>query len=245
MELCLILRKVLIYLRTGLFRLQLESLTQGIQLSLHISFNEKDRTVSVRDNGIGMAKAEVIDNIGTIARSGTRQFLDSLSGDQSADASLIGQFGVGFYSVFLVAEKVELLTRKAGQEPEAGVRWSSDGSGEYTIENSTRVERGTEITLHLRKEDKEFSEGNRLRNIIGKYSDHISLPIKMLSSDEKRNEEWETVNKGAALWSRPKTEITEGGILHIPYQNLSIEPFVFPAYVVFPAKRNCIRLIWI
>jgi molecular chaperone HtpG len=179
------------------------------ELSVHINFNEKDRTISVRDNGIGMARAEVVDNIGTIARSGTRQFLNSLSGDQSADASLIGQFGVGFYSVFLVAEKVELLTRKAGQEPEAGVRWSSDGSGEYTIENTTRVERGTEITLHLRKEDKEFAEGYRLRNIIGKYSDHISLPIKMLSSDEKRKEEWETVNKGAALWSRPKTEITE------------------------------------
>ena len=179
------------------------------ELSVHINFNEKDRTISVRDNGIGMARTEVVDNIGTIARSGTRQFLDSLSGDQSADASLIGQFGVGFYSVFLVAEKVELLTRKAGQEPEAGVRWSSDGSGEYTIENTTRVERGTEITLHLRKEDKEFAEGYRLRNIIGKYSDHISLPIKMLSSDEKRKDEWETVNKGAALWSRPKTEITE------------------------------------
>ena len=179
------------------------------ELSVHINFNEKDRTISVRDNGIGMARAEVVDNIGTIARSGTRQFLDSLSGDQSADASLIGQFGVGFYSVFLVAEKVELLTRKAGQESETGVRWVSDGSGEYTIENTNRVERGTEITLHLRKEDKEFAEGYRLRNIIGKYSDHISLPIKMLSSDEKRKGEWETVNKGAALWSRPKTEITE------------------------------------
>ena len=120
------------------------------ELSVTINFNEKDRTISVRDNGIGMARAEVVDNIGTIARSGTRQFLDSLSGDQSADASLIGQFGVGFYSVFLVAEKVELLTRKAGQESETGVRWVSDGSGEYTIENTNRVERGTEITLHLR-----------------------------------------------------------------------------------------------
>tara|TARA_B100001123_G_scaffold316065_1_gene353868 strand:- start:3107 stop:4996 length:1890 start_codon:yes stop_codon:yes gene_type:complete len=179
------------------------------ELSVTINFNEKDRTISVLDNGIGMARAEVVDNIGTIARSGTRQFLDSLSGDQSADASLIGQFGVGFYSVFLVAEKVELLTRKAGQESETGVRWVSDGSGEYTIENTNRVERGTEITLHLRKEDKEFADGYRLRNIIGKYSDHISLPIKMLSSDEKQKGELETVNKGAALWSRPKTEITE------------------------------------
>ena len=192
------------------------------ELSVHITFNEKERTISVRDNGIGMARDEVVDNIGTIARSGTRQFLDSLSGDQSADASLIGQFGVGFYSVFLVAEKVELLTRKAGQKHETGVRWSSDGSGEYTIENTTCVERGTEITLHLRKEDKEFAEGYRLRNIIGKYSDHISLPIKMPSTDEKRKEEWETTNKGAALWSRPKTEISEDEYKQF-YTNISYD----------------------
>ena len=151
----------------------------GDELSLHVSADNETKTVTIRDNGIGMTRDEVIENIGTIARSGTRQFLDSLSGDQSSDAQLIGQFGVGFYSVFLVADKVELVSRRAGETPDQGVRWTSDGSGEYTIEKIDRADRGTEITLHLRKDDEEFAEDFRLRSIIGKYSDHISLPLGM------------------------------------------------------------------
>ena len=164
----------------------------GDELSLHVSADNETKTVTIRDNGIGMTRDEVIENIGTIARSGTRQFLDSLSGDQSSDARLIGQFGVGFYSVFLVADKVELVTRRAGETPDQGVRWTSDGSGEYTIEKIDRADRGTEITLHLRKDDEEFAEDFRLRSIIGKYSDHISLPIRMPHTDDKKKDDLET-----------------------------------------------------
>ncbi|HCF74248.1 MAG: molecular chaperone HtpG [Proteobacteria bacterium] len=196
-------------------RLRFSALTEeslmesGDELSLLVSVDKKAKTITVRDNGIGMTREEVVENIGTIARSGTRQFLDSLSGDQSADARLIGQFGVGFYSVFLVADKVELVSRRAGEAPDQGVRWTSDGSGEYTIENIERADRGTEITLHLRKDDEEFADAFRLRSIIGKYSDHISLPIRMPDEDEKKKEELETVNKGSALWARAKSEISE------------------------------------
>ena len=181
----------------------------GDELSLHVSADNETKTVTIRDNGIGMTRDEVIENIGTIARSGTRQFLDSLSGDQSSDAQLIGQFGVGFYSVFLVADKVELVSRRAGETPDQGVRWTSDGSGEYTIEKIDRADRGTEITLHLRKDDEDFAEDFRLRSIIGKYSDHISLPIRMPHTDDKKKDELETVNKGSALWARAKSEISE------------------------------------
>ena len=155
-----------------------------------------------------MSHDEVVQNIGTIARSGTRQFLDALSGDTANDANLIGQFGVGFYSVFLVAEKVELTTRRAGDPASAGVRWSSDGGGEYLIETVELADRGTTITLHLRDEDKEFVEDFRIRGIVSKYSDHISLPIEMHPQGEDTKEEWEAINSGSALWSRPKNEIT-------------------------------------
>jgi molecular chaperone HtpG len=155
-----------------------------------------------------MSHDEVVQNIGTIARSGTRQFLDALSGDTANDANLIGQFGVGFYSVFLVAEKVELTTRRAGDPASAGVRWTSDGGGEYLIETVELADRGTTITLHLRDEDKEFAEDFRIRGIVSKYSDHISLPIEMHPQDEDKKEEWEAINSGSALWSRPKNEIT-------------------------------------
>ena len=180
----------------------------GETLRLRVAFDKKEKTITVSDNGVGMSHDEVVQNTGPIARSGTRQFLDALSGDTANDANLIGQFGVGFYSVFLVAEKVELTTRRAGDPASAGVRWSSDGGGEYLIETVELADRGTTITLHLRDEDKEFVEDFRIRGIISKYSDHISLPIEMHPQDEDTKEEWEAINSGSALWSRPKNEIT-------------------------------------
>ena len=180
----------------------------GETLRLRVTFDKKEKTITVSDNGVGMSHDEVVQNIGTIARSGTRQFLDALSGDTANDANLIGQFGVGFYSVFLVAEKVELTTRRAGDPASAGVRWSSDGGGEYLIETVELADRGTTITLHLRDEDKEFVEDFRIRGIVSKYSDHISLPIEMHPQGEDTKEEWEAINSGSALWSRPKNEIT-------------------------------------
>ncbi|MGE4648000.1 MAG: molecular chaperone HtpG [Arenicellales bacterium] len=180
----------------------------GETLRLRVTFDKKAKTITVSDNGVGMSHDEVVQNIGTIARSGTRQFLDALSGDTANDANLIGQFGVGFYSVFLVAEKVELTTRRAGDPASAGVRWTSDGGGEYLIETVELADRGTTITLHLRDEDKEFAEDFRIRGIVSKYSDHISLPIEMHPQDEDKKEEWEAINSGSALWSRPKNEIT-------------------------------------
>ena len=180
----------------------------GETLRLRVTFDKKEKTITISDNGVGMSHDEVVQNIGTIARSGTRQFLDALSGDTANDANLIGQFGVGFYSVFLVAEKVELTTRRAGDPASAGVRWTSDGGGEYLIETVELADRGTTITLHLRDEDKEFAEDSRIRGIVSKYSDHISLPIEMHPQDEDTKEEWEAINSGSALWSRPKNEIT-------------------------------------
>ena len=194
----------------------------GASLGLRVSVNKDENTVTITDNGIGMTADEVIENIGTIARSGTRQFLDALSGDAANDANLIGQFGVGFYSAFLVAEKVELTTRHASQPADGGVRWVSDGEGEYTIESVNREERGTSITLHLRDEDKEFAEDFRLRGIISRYSDHISLPIEMPAQDKEKQGEWETVNSGSALWSRPKNEISEEEYQRF-YQSLSYD----------------------
>ena len=181
----------------------------GETLGIRVSIDEANKTITIKDNGIGMTEDEVIENIGTIARSGTKQFLQALSGDAANDANLIGQFGVGFYSAFLVAQKVELITRHAGQPDSAGVRWESEGEGEYTINAVDGVERGTTITLHLRDEEEEFSQAYRLRSIISRYSDHISLPIEMLSEDKEKNGEWESINSGSALWSRAKSEVTE------------------------------------
>ena len=180
----------------------------GETLGIRVSIDEANKTITIKDNGIGMTEEEVIENIGTIARSGTKQFLQALSGDAANDANLIGQFGVGFYSAFLVAQKVELITRHAGQPDSTGVRWESEGEGEYTINAIDGVERGTTITLHLRDEEEEFSQAYRLRSIISRYSDHISLPIEMLSEDKEKNGEWESINSGSALWSRAKSEVT-------------------------------------
>ena len=186
-------------------------------LRIRVELDKEAGTVTISDNGIGMSRQEVGDTIGTIASSGTRKFLDSMTGDQSKDSQLIGQFGVGFYSAFIVADKITLRTRRAGLGPEHGVRWESDGEGSYTIETINKVGRGTEITLHLREEDKEFSESYRLRSIIGKFSEHIAIPIEMLKEAygeeaedaEKAEPEFEQVNKGQALWMRSKSEISD------------------------------------
>ena len=203
-------------------KLRFEALTDkaplesDTELKIRVAFDPKARTVTIADNGIGMSREEVIANVGTIARSGTREFLAKMTGDAARDAHLIGQFGVGFYSSFVVADKVTLVTRRAGLAAEQGVRWESDGSGEYTLETVSKAERGTEVTLHLREAEEEFADGTCLRTILRKYSDHITLPILM------KEEEWdkdsgkyrttgkdETVNQASALWARPKNEISE------------------------------------
>jgi molecular chaperone HtpG len=184
-------------------------------LRIRVSFDKEARTITVADNGIGMSRQEVIDHIGTIAKSGTREFFQALTGDQRKDATLIGEFGVGFYSAFIVADRVTLTTRRAGVPAEEGVRWESDGRGEYTLENVERPARGTEIVLHLREDEDELLNGYRLRSIVRKYSDHISLPIVMPvekpegEQEASAAEQDETVNRASALWARPKNEITE------------------------------------
>lgn len=175
-------------------------------LKIRVSFDKDARTITVSDNGIGMSREEVIENIGTIAKSGTREFFESLTGDQARDAHLIGQFGVGFYSSFIVADNVTVTTRRAGLHPGEGVRWSSTGEGEYTIEMIEKTHRGTEVTLHLRPEEDEFLSAYRLQAIIRKYSDHIALPIVMKAQDK---DEDETINQASALWARPKNEISK------------------------------------
>ena len=177
-------------------------------LAIRVEFDAQARTVTVSDNGIGMSRAEVIDSIGTIARSGTRQFLASLTGDRARDLNLIGQFGVGFYSTFIVADRVTLYTRRAGLGPEHGVRWESDGKGEYTLETVERMARGTEVVLHLREGEEEFLDAYRLREIIRKYSDHITLPIRMRGEDKAGGGGDDTVNRASALWARSRSEIT-------------------------------------
>ncbi len=185
-------------------------------LGIRIAFDKAARTITVSDNGIGMSREEVISNIGTIAKSGTREFFQSLTGDQAKDANLIGQFGVGFYSAFILADKVTLVTRRAGLGSEHGVRWESGGAGDYTIETVTREKRGTEVTLHLREGEDEFLSGWKLREILRRYSDHITLPILMKKEDWDKDkgenvvtDEDEKVNQASALWARPKNEITK------------------------------------
>jgi molecular chaperone HtpG len=185
-------------------------------LKIEVSFDRAARTVTISDNGIGMSRDEVVEQIGTIAKSGTREFFQRLTGDQAKDANLIGQFGVGFYSSFIVADRVTLITRRAGMGPEHGVRWESDGQGEFTVENITKPGRGTDVILHLREGEDELLSGQRLGAIIRKYSDHISVPILMHKeewdkdkSEFKTLSEQEQVNQASALWARPKSEITE------------------------------------
>ena len=177
------------------------------ELKIRIAFDKEARTLSVRDNGIGMGYQEIIENLGTIAKSGTRHFFESLTGDRAKDTQLIGQFGVGFYSCFIVADKVTVHTRRAGMPVEGGVRWESVGDGEYTVERVPIAARGTEVILSLREGEDEFLESYRLRNIVRRYSDHISIPIQMPKSGD--DAEMETVNTATALWTRAKNEIEE------------------------------------
>jgi molecular chaperone HtpG len=190
------------------------------ELEVRVSFDKAARTLTITDTGIGMSEQEAIDNLGTIAKSGTKAFMEKLSGDQKADSQLIGQFGVGFYSGFIVADKITVETRRAGAPASAGVRWISGGTGDFEIEQIERAQRGTSIILHLRDDAEEFLNGYKLKQVISKYSDHISLPILMEKEEWKEGEndqpgemvktgEWETVNKASALWTRAKKDITE------------------------------------
>ena len=183
-------------------------------LKISISYDKEARTITINDNGIGMNRDDVIANLGTIAKSGTQEFFSKLSGDQQKDASLIGQFGVGFYSAFIVADKVTVLTRRGGENSDQGVRWESDGGGEFTIEVLEKADRGTEVMLHLRDDQDDLLNGHKLRSIVHKYSDHIVQPILMKKEEFKDDKQVitdddETVNQASALWARPKNEISE------------------------------------
>lgn len=190
------------------------------ELRVRISFDKENHTLTISDNGIGMSRDEVIDNLGTIAKSGTKAFLETLGSDQAKDSQLIGQFGVGFYSAFIVADKVTVKSRAAGAAHDQGVFWESEGQGEYTLADITKEDRGTEITLHLRPEDYEFLDDWRVGSIVSKYSDHIALPVEIQTFQDEpvaEGEEpsgkqimtWEKINNGQALWTRNKSEISE------------------------------------
>ncbi|MGP0170902.1 molecular chaperone HtpG [Pseudomonas sp. NCHU5208] len=190
-----------------------ELLEGGADLKIRLSFDKDAKTVTLEDNGIGMSRDEVITHLGTIAKSGTADFLKNLSGDQKKDSHLIGQFGVGFYSAFIVADKVEVFTRRAGLSAAEGVHWSSQGEGEFEVATVEKAERGTRIVLHLKAGEEEFADGWRLRNIVKKYSDHIALPIELPKEhhgeDKPAEVEWETVNRASALWTRPRSEVKD------------------------------------
>jgi molecular chaperone HtpG len=186
------------------------------ELGVKVSFDKAARTITIADNGIGMSRDEVIANIGTIAKSGTKEFVSQLSGDQAKDSTLIGQFGVGFYSSFIVADRVTLVSRKAGEAANTATRWESEGAGDYTLEATEMASPGTAITLHLREGEDDFLAGWKLKELIKRYSDHLTLPIMMIKEtwdEEKKDmvatDEWERVNSATALWARPKSEVTD------------------------------------
>ncbi|MBC7751275.1 MAG: molecular chaperone HtpG, partial [Candidatus Saccharibacteria bacterium] len=201
-------------------------------LSVRVAFDKEAKTITITDNGIGLSQQEAIDNLGTIAKSGTRDFVSKLSGDQKSDAQLIGQFGVGFYSGFIVADKITVESRRAGSPTTEGVRWTSGGTGDFDVETIDRAARGTSIILHLRDDSLDYLNGYKLKNIINKYSDHISLPILMQKEEWKEAEtegesgqmvitdEWETINSASALWTRSKKDITEEQYIEF-YKQLS------------------------
>jgi len=197
-----------------------ELLEQDSELKVQIDFDAKKKTIIISDNGIGMTKEEVITNLGTIAKSGTAQFLESLTGDQRKDSQLIGQFGVGFYSAFIVADEVEVLTRKAGTAADSATLWKSRGEADYSIEPAHKAERGTVVTLHLKKEEKEYAESYRIRSIVKKYADHIAIPVMMEREDfsadddkdkakKKKERTYEAVNAAKALWTRSRSDVSD------------------------------------
>ncbi|NLJ92602.1 MAG: molecular chaperone HtpG [Aeromonadales bacterium] len=192
------------------------------ELRVRLILDKEQKTLTISDNGIGMSRDEIVDHLGTIAKSGTKAFFGQLSGDESKDSQLIGQFGVGFYSAFIVADKVTVQSRAAGQPADQGVQWESDGDGSFTVANITKAGRGTDVILHLRDSEQEFLDDWRLRSIIGKYSDHISIPVEMYKEGEPEQTdeegeviaaategEWEQVNKATALWTRARGEISD------------------------------------
>jgi molecular chaperone HtpG len=185
-----------------------ELLGKESELGIWIDTDTKAGTLTVRDNGVGMSREEAVSHLGTIAKSGTAEFFKRLTGDQQRDAQLIGQFGVGFYSAFIVADRVEVLTRHADAPADAGVRWESSADGQFTVENVNRAERGTSVVLHLKEDAKEFAEGYRLRSLVRRYSDHIAFPVRMTKEGEATLE-YEVVNQAQALWTRPRTEIKD------------------------------------
>jgi len=202
-------------------KLRFEAINNGAlfendpDLKIKVSFDKEARTITISDNGIGMTRDDAVEHLGTIAKSGTKEFFSKLSGDQQKDAALIGQFGVGFYSGFIIADRITVETRRAGTAASAGVRWESEGAGDFTVEAIDKANRGTDIILHLREGEDEFLSSWKLKSIIRKYSDHISLPIMMQKEewDEEKKEtvvrdEWETINQASALWARSKNEIT-------------------------------------
>ncbi len=194
-----------------------EFLEDDPDLKITVDYDPKKKTITISDNGIGMNRDDVIDNLGTIAKSGTAQFLESLTGDEKKDSRLIGQFGVGFYSAFIVADRVEVFSRKAGEPATQGVKWESAGEADFNVESVEKVDRGTRIVLYLKKEEKEFAESYRLRGIVRKYADHISIPVMMVKEkygeDKKKTDnkttEYEAVNTAQALWTRPRTELKD------------------------------------
>jgi molecular chaperone HtpG len=199
-----------------------ELLEGGGELAITIDADPAAHTITIADNGIGMSRAEAIEHLGTIAKSGTAEFLSQLSGDQKKDAQLIGQFGVGFYSSFIVAERVEVFSRRAGMDTAAGVHWASSGDGEFTVSDVELPERGTRIVLHLKEAERDFGDDYRIRSLVRKYSDHIGFPVRMhkpaktpVEGEESKEEaeaaptEYETVNHATALWARPRTEVTD------------------------------------
>jgi len=214
-------------------------------LNIWIDVDRDKGTLTIRDNGIGMTREEAIEHLGTIARSGTSEFFKKLSGDQQKDSQLIGQFGVGFYSAFIVAERVEVLSRKAGEPDDAGVRWESSADGEFTVETVTRTERGTTVTLHLKEDAKEFADSWRIRSLIRRYSDHISFPVLMRKEGEA-SVEYEAVNQAKALWTRPRSEITDDEYKQF-YQHVShdfTEPLAWSHNRV-EGKREYTSLLYI
>src|SRR3954471_15974438 len=216
------------------------------ELAVWIAADATAGTLTIRDNGIGMTRDEAVSNLGTIARSGTAEFFKKLSGDQQKDSQLIGQFGVGFYSAFIVAERVEVFTRRAGSLPAEGVRWESAADGQFTVETLELEQRGTKIVLHLKEDGKEFLDAWRLRSLVRRYSDHIAFPVRMPKEGEA-TVEWEAVNRGTALWARPKSDIKDEEYVEF-YRHLSHgrpeDPLIW-SHTRVEGKRDYTSLVYI